>query len=94
MPLLADSLEERVAEHTIRLSRSVEILDTSIEAPRLDETRRNRGIANTFDHRSEGLPRKSIDQVRSARIDVYHSRGNTDLVETRVDHQRVKLSAD
>ena len=42
----AHALEERIAEHTVRLGRSVEILDTCIEALGLDETRRNRGLAN------------------------------------------------
>jgi len=55
-PLVPHALEERVAEHAVPLGRPVEIIDACIERRRLYETRGNRGLANTLDHRGERLP--------------------------------------
>src|SRR5437899_9752021 len=57
-------------------------------------TRRDRGLANALDHRSERSSRKTIYEVRSARIYIHHPGGDADRVETRLDHQWVELPAD
>jgi hypothetical protein len=93
-PFLADALEECIAEHAVGLGRSVEMSDARIEAFRRNKTRRYRRLANALDHRGERLPRETVDQVRSARIHVRHPRRDTDRIETRLDQQRVELSAD
>src|SRR5207245_6401967 len=93
-PFLAHTLEERIAEDAVRLSRSVEIPDTCIKDLRFGDTSRNRGLANALDHRGERLPREAVDQVRPTRIYIHHPRGDMDRVEARLDHQWVELSAD
>ena len=64
--LLADALKERVAKYAVRLCRSVKIADTGIETIGIDETRRQRGLPDAFDHGCESLSRKTIDKVGSA----------------------------
>src|ERR1700716_3428100 len=65
-------LEERVAEHAVLLSRSAEISHAGIKHFRADQAGRNSWLADALDHRSERSPRKTIRQVRAARIHVHH----------------------
>ena len=92
-PLLADALEERVAKDPIRFHCPVEIADTGIETFRVDETGRQGGFPDTFDHRCERLSCESIDKVGSARIDIHSPRGNTYSRETCSQKQGINLSA-
>src|SRR2546430_16734636 len=71
-----------------------QIVLTCPKALGLNAARRDRGLATTLDHRGERSSRKAIDQVWSARIHIHHAGGDTDPVETRLDHQWVELSAD
>src|SRR5712692_7406918 len=72
-PLLPHALEERVAEDTVRLSRSVQIANTCIKDFGIGDAGLKRGLANALDHRSERLPGKAIDQAGPARIHIHHA---------------------
>src|SRR5829696_10028829 len=93
-PLRSDTFEERVTEHPIRLGRSVEVSNALVEARRVDQARRDRGLAYALDHRSERPSCESVDELGPARIHVDHPRRDTDRVEARLHHHRVDLPAD
>ena len=65
--LLADRLEERIAEDSVTLRSSVERTNSLIEACRIGETVLDRRLANAFHHRREGLPREAVDEIGAAR---------------------------
>jgi hypothetical protein len=92
-PLLSHALEERVAEDAVRLSRPVKISNPCIEGFGIGDTGRNRGFANAFDHRRKRLPGKAVDEARSARIDIHHSRGYVNCFQARLGHKWIELPA-
>src|SRR5260370_26494304 len=68
--------------------------DAGCEGGCLDEASPYGGSANALDHRRERPLGEPLDKVGPARIDVDHARRDTDLVESRLDQQRVDLPAD
>jgi hypothetical protein len=92
-PLLSESLEERVAEDAVRLSRSAKTSNTCIEGFGIGDAGLNRRFANALDHRGERLPGESVDEVGSARIDIHHARRYVNRFQTRLDHKWIELPA-
>ena len=88
------NLEERVAEHAIRLGRPVKRAGAGIGGVRRGEARGKRTLADALDDRSEGAPDEAVDQLGLARDKINHTRRTPHRLEAGLDQQWIEPAPD
>jgi len=89
----AGALEERVAEHAVRLGRAPQPRGTARPRRRVNEPGGQGLVAHALHHGGERVPREALDPLRATRVDITHLRRHPHVPQPRLREQREELPA-